>query len=136
MKKLLLILGAVCSQAFATTAPTDAVEKMVAQSEFYMNCDLCQVGNDATPYKPGTFYQLYIGSTRYLIPIEDYTAIRNAGKDVGVSGLFVMSEKVQDACRADWDGSVCRAARLLWKQEWPVGQCVTPKGTVYTAVRK
>ncbi len=134
MKTLFAPLMLACAQAFATPSPPLAVEKMVAQSEFYMHCDICQVANDRTAYPPGAFAQFYIaGQGLIRVPIDQYRVIQNAGKDVGISGLYVMSERVQAACRDDWDGGVCHAARFLWRQEWPSGQCVTPTGAIYNA---
>lgn len=120
--------------AHAIQAPPLAVEKMVAQSEFYMHCDVCRVANDTTAYPPGGFAQFFVNGIGLIrIPIDQYRVIQNAGKGMSVTGIFEMSARVQQYCRTDWDGGVCRAARFLWKQEWPAGQCVTPDGKVYTA---
>ena len=134
MKILLPLVLLLCGAAHADPAPVGAVEKMMAQSEFYMHCGVCRV--ERGPFSSATQTILFpppVGVRR--ISSADYNWIKEAGNAKGASGLYVMTERVQQAC-AVWSSDVCLAVRALWQQEWPTGECVTPQGQVYVAVRQ
>lgn len=99
-----------------------------------MACGACQVQRDQAKYTTETILLLLpppVGARRIFV--TDYNWIRNAGDTKAPSGHFLMSERIEQACAADWSGSACIAARALWRQEWPTGECLGPDGKVYCA---
>ena len=130
MKRFLLALLALPIVALAEPPPRGEVEKMVAQSEFYMSCGLCQVENGPPAAGLQTLILPKVGVR--IISAADYNWIKFAGNDKGASGLFLMSERIIEGCR-DWASSRCLAARGKWQRAWPVGECMTPQGVPFTA---
>ena len=133
MKTILtLCIFLLCGLAHADPAPSGAVEKMMAQSEFYMNCGVCKV--ERGPFSSVTQTLIFpppVGVRR--ISAADYNWIKEAGNAKGASGLYVMTERVQQSCLV-WSSDPCLAVRALWQQEWPTGQCISPNdGKVYVA---
>ena len=135
MKTILtLCISFICGIAHADTAPPGAVEKMMAQSEFYMNCGVCKV--ERGPFSSVTQTLVFpppVGVRR--ISSADYNWIKEAGNEKGVSGLYKMTERIQQACMV-WSSDPCFAVRALWQQEWPTGECIGTDGKVYKAVRQ
>ena len=118
--------------AHAQQAPPGAVEKMMAQSEFYMNCGVCQVERRPFALTAQTLLLPPPAGVRQ-ISASDYNWIKEAGSAKGASGLYVMTERVQQACLT-WSSDTCLVVRALWRQEWPTGQCISPTdGKVYVA---
>ena len=133
MKTILLCLALLCGLAHADQAPPGAVEKMAAQSEFVMNCGLCRVviGPSATASLT-IIFPPPVG-VRVIQPV-DYNWLKDAGQIKAASGLYVMTERITEACTANWSGDRCIAFRSMWRQEWPTGQCISPNdGKVYVA---
>ena len=131
---LTLALLLFAASAHSQQAPPGAVEKMMAQSEFYMNCGVCQV--ERRPFATDTQTLLLpppAGVRR--ISAADYNWIKEAGNAKGSSGLYVMTERVQQACMV-WSSDVCLGVRALWQQAWPQGECIGTDGKVYKAVRQ
>ena len=130
---LILWLALACGFAQADPAPPGAVEKMMAQSEFYMNCGVCKV--ERGPFSSVTQTLIFpppVGVRQ--ISSADYNWIKEAGNEKAPSGLYVMTERVHQACLT-WSSDACFAVRALWQQEWPTGQCINvSNGKPYKAL--
>ncbi len=114
MKYLLLLLP---SLAFAAPLPEKSISSMMAQSEYVMSQGVCQVANGDTA--SGTVILILpapVGVRR--ISRADYNWIKEVGYQKGSSGLFLMTERIQEACSQDALNSRCIAARSLWNANW------------------
>ena len=120
------------SLAGAEPAPRDAVEKMAAQSEFVMNCGLCRVVTGPSATTSLTLIFPPPVGVRIIDPV-DYNWLKDAGEKKAVSGRYVMTERIIEACTANWSGNRCLAFRSMFRQEWPTGKCVGATGKVYRA---
>lgn len=135
MKYLIALLLFVAGLAHADSAPVDAVAKMASQSEFYMNCGLCRVERGPSATKPLTIVFPPPVGVRYIQP-ADYNWLKDAGEKKAASGLYVMTERIVEACSANWSSDRCLAFRSMWRQAWPSGECIGVDGKVYRAHRQ
>ena len=89
-------------------APPGAIDKMVAQSEFVMNCGVCQVLRDPTVYQTNAMTLLLpppVGARTILI--ADYNYIRAAtAMNWDRVACSVMSERIKAGMSSEnWSGS-------------------------------
>lgn len=106
------------AQCMAAPLPAASIAAMVEQSESVMSRGLCAVANDPKDYGGEVMTVLLprpVGARKILR--QDYEWIRSAGYAKGKSGLYVMSERINEACSTEATSSRCLAARSYWSQQ-------------------
>jgi hypothetical protein len=119
MKLIALALFLAAGIASADPLPASSIANMMAQSEDVMSRGLCAVANDQADYKGETVVLVLpapIGVRRVLR--NDYNWVRNAGYAKAPSGLFLMTERIKEACSGDALIGRCLAVRSLWNANW------------------
>ncbi len=104
LKLFAVFVLAVVSQASAQTID-QRIDHMVAQCEDVMAQNVCRVELDARDYPAPTILIAGVGR----ISTVSYLKIRGAGDE--------MCNVVRQVCTEGWDGSDCKAARALWRQQ-------------------